>query len=103
MDGFPKARTANIVVSEYKDEFLIYDLKTHKCHSLNSTAYAVWKNADGEKTINEISLEAGGCPSELLKGCCQHMICCGASWRLSIGTVVLAPISERCWFSREFP
>ena len=57
MEKFPKARVTDIVVSEYRDEFLIYDLKSHKCHSLNATACSVWKKSNGKRTVEQIALE----------------------------------------------
>jgi len=55
MGSNPKARTSDLVVSDYKDEILVYDLRTHQCHSLNKTAHTVWRESDGSKTLYEIA------------------------------------------------
>jgi hypothetical protein len=46
---FPTARVESddLVVQEVADEFVIYDLKRHKVHSLNPTAAKVWGWCDG--------------------------------------------------------
>ncbi len=55
MKNKPKARYTDIVVSDYKDELLLYDLKTHKCHSLNKTAASVWQVCDGNRDVTAIA------------------------------------------------
>jgi len=55
MNGYPKSRTKDLVVSEMADELLVYDLKTDKCHCLNKTAYFIWQNCDGKTTPNKIA------------------------------------------------
>ncbi|NNF00469.1 MAG: PqqD family protein [Pyrinomonadaceae bacterium] len=54
MKNLPKARTSDLVISDYKDEILVYDLRSHRCHSLNRTAHTVWQEADGKKTLEQI-------------------------------------------------
>lgn len=51
----PKARTENIVVTELKDELLVYCLNTHKAFCLNKTAAAVYQTTDGKKSTSEIA------------------------------------------------
>ncbi len=51
----PQARTTELVVRELPDEELVYDLKTHQAHCLNKTAAAVWKQCDGQQTIEQIA------------------------------------------------
>ncbi len=51
----PKARYEDIVVSDYRDELLLYDLKTHKCHSLNKTAASIWQACDGKRNVAAIA------------------------------------------------
>ncbi len=51
----PRARTKDLVTRELPDEDLVYDLKTHQAHCLNKAAAAVWKQCDGQKTIEEIA------------------------------------------------
>ena len=50
----PKARTADLIVQEVKDETLVYDLKKNKALCLNETIALVWKNCDGHKTVEQI-------------------------------------------------
>lgn len=50
----PKARQEQLIVKELPDELLIYDLKRDKAHCLNETAALVWKNCDGNKTVDEL-------------------------------------------------
>lgn len=51
----PKARTSEIIVQEVADETLVYDLKTHKAHSLNAEIGYIWRHCDGQHTIPEIA------------------------------------------------
>lgn len=51
----PLARTADIVIQEFGNEILIYDLKTDKAYSLNQSSALIWQLCDGEKTISEIA------------------------------------------------
>jgi hypothetical protein len=50
----PKARKDQLIVKELPEETLIYDLRTDKAHCLNSTAALVWKNCDGQRTVENI-------------------------------------------------
>jgi hypothetical protein len=51
----PTSRKKDIVVQEYNNEILIYDLSLHKAFSLNETSALVWQACDGSKTVSEIS------------------------------------------------
>lgn len=51
----PEVRTKNIVVSDQKDEILLYCLETHRAYNLNKTVAAVYQTADGTKSISEIA------------------------------------------------
>ncbi len=53
----PLGRKDNIVMQEFDDETLIYDLTKNKAFSLNQTSSLVWQLCDGTKTISEISIE----------------------------------------------
>jgi Coenzyme PQQ synthesis protein D (PqqD) len=50
----PRARTKGLVVQALPDEVLVYDLKRHKAHCLNSTAALIWKSCDGQTPLAEI-------------------------------------------------
>lgn len=51
----PKARVRDIVVQDFKDEVLIYDLNIHKSFHLNQTSAMIWHLCDGNNTISDIS------------------------------------------------
>ena len=51
----PVGRKADIVIQEFDNEILIYDLTIHKAFSLNETSAIVWQACDGNKTVSEIS------------------------------------------------
>ena len=55
MKVLPVARTESLIVKEVDGETLVYDQKTDKAHCLNETAAQVWKNCDGNKSVNEIA------------------------------------------------
>lgn len=49
------ARNDELVVQDLPDEVLVYDLKSHKAHCLNTTAAFIWKHCDGQTTADEIA------------------------------------------------
>jgi hypothetical protein len=51
----PISRKSDIVVQDYGNEILIYDLIINKAFSLNETSALVWQLCDGTKTVSEIS------------------------------------------------
>src|ERR1700686_4969121 len=51
----PTARTEGLVIEEFADEVLVYDLRRHKAHCLNSTAALVWRRCDGRTTVAEVA------------------------------------------------
>ena len=51
----PRARRANLVVTELQNEVLLYDLDHDQASCLNATAALVWKFADGESSVDEIA------------------------------------------------
>jgi hypothetical protein len=44
-----------LVIEEFADEVLVYDLRRHKAHCLNSTAALVWRRCDGQTTVAEVA------------------------------------------------
>ncbi|MEK7725330.1 MAG: PqqD family protein, partial [Acidobacteriota bacterium] len=50
-----KTRNENIVVQDFANEILIYDLKTNKAYCLNETSAIIWQMCDGNRTITEIA------------------------------------------------
>jgi hypothetical protein len=53
----PNAKFDNLVVQEFANEILIYNLKNNKAYSLNETSTLVWKNCDGKKDITQIAAQ----------------------------------------------
>lgn len=51
----PLARTDELVVEEFGDEFLIYDSRHHRAHSLGATAASVWRASDGATDVETLS------------------------------------------------
>ena len=43
--------------SQLDGELLVYDLSTHRAHSLNAAAASVWKRCDGEHSVAQIAAE----------------------------------------------
>jgi hypothetical protein len=62
----PKARHDQILVDHVLDETIVYDLRLHKAHRMNSTAAAIWRRCDGKTTMAEIaaSLPELGLPAD---------------------------------------
>lgn len=54
---FPTARSSaeDLVIQEIYDELVIYDLRQHRAHSLNSTAALVWRWCDGETSATAMT------------------------------------------------
>lgn len=50
----PLARKESLIVKELADETLVYDTKSDKAHCLNPTAALVWKNCDGNRTVEQL-------------------------------------------------
>jgi hypothetical protein len=56
----PKQRTSDVVVQDYNDEILIYDLRENKAHCLNKTSAEIWRDCDGSKSIDQLAEIYGG-------------------------------------------
>jgi hypothetical protein len=50
----PRARTNELLIEELEDELLVYDLAADRAHRLNATAAAVFRHADGKRTVAEL-------------------------------------------------
>jgi hypothetical protein len=55
MNQKPISRTKNIILQEFADEVLIYDLEINRAYCLNQTSAAVWYQCNGNQTVAEIS------------------------------------------------
>ena len=51
----PISRKEEIVVQEFNDEVLIYDLRDNRALSLNETSAKVWRACDGNNSVADIS------------------------------------------------
>lgn len=49
------ARQKDLVVQELPDELMLYDLKRHKAHCLNTTAALVWNHCNGRTTVADMA------------------------------------------------
>lgn len=58
----PSVRRDGVVVRDLSDETIVYDRRSHEAHCLNRTAAAVFRAADGTRTVEEIAagLDARG-------------------------------------------
>src|SRR5688500_2030993 len=55
----PVAREENLTVEELGDELLIYDLTSHRAHSLGAAAAQVWRACDGGQDPKGIAAATG--------------------------------------------
>jgi hypothetical protein len=53
--NLPKARRKALVVNEFPDEVVIYDLKSNQAHCLNQTSGFVWRHCDGRTSIAKLT------------------------------------------------
>lgn len=61
---FPFARREGLIVEELQHETLVYDLESHKAHSLNATAAVLWRACDGKNSVSDLARIVGA-PSDL--------------------------------------
>lgn len=52
---YPKRKDHNLVIQEFAEELLIYDLDKNKAYCLNETSAMIWRECDGTKSTREIS------------------------------------------------
>ena len=52
----PLARRDGLLIRELPGELLVYERDEHRAHCLNGTAAAVFKNADGTRTVADLAL-----------------------------------------------
>ena len=56
----PQARVDGLVVSDVQDETLVYDVESHRAHTLSPVAAVVWRNSDGKHTVADLARLIGG-------------------------------------------
>lgn len=52
--NLPSARVDNVVVQNYENEVLVYDLTAHKAFCLNKTSATVYRACDGTTTVDQL-------------------------------------------------
>ena len=52
--NLPRGRRDDVLTTNLEDDVVIYDPESKQAHSLNRLAVAVWKHADGSKTIEDL-------------------------------------------------
>ncbi len=52
----PLARRDGLLIRELPGELLVYERDEHRAHCLNGTAAAVFKNADGTRSVVDLAL-----------------------------------------------
>lgn len=55
----PVARTESLVVTEVGGDTLVYDLLTHRAHSLDAEAARVWRLCDGTRDVAALAAALG--------------------------------------------
>lgn len=51
----PQTRRSGLLIRELPDELVVYDQEQHRAHCLNRTAALVFRNADGTRSVAELS------------------------------------------------
>jgi hypothetical protein len=108
----PLARRDGLLIRELPGELLVYERDEHRAHCLNGTAAAVFKNADGTRTVADLALRVAP-PDERVGGeavVAEALACladaglledgpAAARWsrrevvrRVGIGTALLLPV-----------
>jgi len=55
----PAARVEGLVVTEARDEVLVYDTERHHIHHLNAVTAAIWRSLDGARSTTDVAHRAG--------------------------------------------
>ena len=58
-EALPRARREGVLATDVGDEVVVYDSKDHRAHCLNAPVAAVWRNLDGQTTMNELVTRLG--------------------------------------------
>lgn len=56
--SLPAARSTDLVTTETADSLLVYDQDRHELHTLNSTAAAIWRLLDGQRSATDVLVVA---------------------------------------------
>jgi len=55
----PAARIDGLVVTESRDEVLVYDTAKHHIHHLNQVSAVIWRLCDGQRSVADLARAAG--------------------------------------------
>jgi hypothetical protein len=55
----PRARKEGLLIRDLGDEVVVYELESHRGHSLNRTAALVWRACDGRRSVAAIAARLG--------------------------------------------
>jgi hypothetical protein len=65
----PQSRRSGLLIRELPEELVVYDQQRHRAHCLNRTAAAVFRHADGTRTLAELArLLDPAAPSPAVEG-----------------------------------
>jgi hypothetical protein len=53
----PRRREENLVVTEFENEVVVYDQRTHKVNCLSRTSAFVWTHCDGQTTVPQLAAQ----------------------------------------------
>src|SRR5687768_2242379 len=51
----PKSRQEQLLVEEVADELVVFDQERNRAHRLNRTAWVVWRNCDGQRSVADLT------------------------------------------------
>ena len=54
MPTHPRARTSQLLIEQLEGELLVYDLAADRAHRLNETAAAIFRHADGSRSVEDL-------------------------------------------------
>ena len=57
--GHPVARSEGLLVTEAGGDTLVYDLESHRAHSLDAAAAALWRRCDGTRDVAALARSLG--------------------------------------------
>lgn len=63
--SLPIARTVDLIVTEVGEDLIVYDEVSSQFHLLERDAAAVWRAADGRRTIDELAVAGGIASAEV--------------------------------------
>ena len=83
----PRARMEGILAKQVDDDLIVYDISRHHAHHLNRTAAIVWRHANGERSIGDLSVIL---QLELDRAADEELVWCALD-RLSVARLLEEP------------